>query len=620
MSLEYDSKNNSSQAQSNTNQNQTQSRTSDQRTRGLNALAALQGTGNNRGNIHEYTEAVHAAVCANVKRAGETLSASVGLDVTLIDNKSHAFLALSAVVINLTDSVSKTTMSYALLIEGSRKLNPIRLEHVMPPVELDRPAADCYDDQTVSIVIDYLKSQYPGHKINLIGSNVVPTSLSSRPNLNEDSDLALMVFHAINANLVKLDRALGGNEFALSVVDIVGDSNVQVEAKIDVSPVTRYNASGDPLRSDCVVEIGVANRSNNSSAKFSSETGITEAVAYVDLSYIDPEKLPRAHQNQMPDQRYRARVVITSLDSPKLAAVTPETFALALSSITTLDRDNSWMRLMMPNFGKTNGIDKRAIGAIGYECAHLTDDGLPAFIDVSGESVNATPGVLADLLRTAVLPGLIYSMDITACSELGWLHGALLAAAKGHPEAQADLHKAFDTLTAGNFSRNIDRDKPIVFNEQTLIPMGYYFDENDQKRDLRDFDHLAMLNIYGPKGDISVVETFDGCLDDQEVPVLIRLNTYIDLLKKTIGKSVTVTGWAWRVTFNNEALSALNNALAACGFNARSNNLGTFVSGTGRRGNSVALQQSVIMNHYTSVGNGNSYGSVGNYNTFIPRY
>lgn len=576
----------------------------------------LNNTGNTRGITHEFTEACFDAISKMILNR----SLSYPATATLLDNKSNMALALSTIVLYVFSEDKKFVAASGLMIEGSRRLNPINITgHGQTPIQIDRPAAECYDSETSRLIMEVAAEDFPGATLIDAGVNIIPLNVASQENLENSAELSGLLFHALNAAIITLNQAIGSTEFILSAAELITDRTVQLTANIDPNPASQLQtASGRPVRTDVIITTAAAVSENNNVSKFSKETDITIAGLYIDLAYIDSASIPTQSgpyaQVVERTQRYRARAVVTTADT-NLAVVTMEGVLLGLSSVTAMDRDNAWMRLFTPRYNKS-GIDLRDIGAIGYECTHLTQDGQPARIDTRSDAFASNNANLAELLNAAIFPGLIYSMDILPCDDLGWIYSAFLAAARGNTAAINEIIQSCDNLTSNEFSKIWRAGTPIANYDNTLVPVGYYTDNNGEKRDLRDYDYLAMLNIMGPKGDMAAVEDFSDFFDQAGIPEMVRLNKYIERLRTIIGPSLEIKGFAHRITFNNEFLIAFNNALAKVGFAVRTNSVGVFVAGSGRRGNTNVLQQPSIGNAgYFNYGNqGGGYANA----TFSP--
>jgi hypothetical protein len=557
--------------------------------------------GNVRGQQQNVTQFVYSAVKEIANAKG--LNLEVALEI--LDN-TVVQVGLSAIV--FSHKHGNNVYFSTLLIEGSETttLKPIKVQFQGRDfTELARPATDFYDATTTHAIIDSLRTTYPGSAVEIIdvGANVISRVVTigkSVADLVKSTEMDLYVFYAINNILAaKLDDT---NEATFNVSVAVSDRNARVRAQIDKNPAPIVSASGLPIRSDVSITISATTGDSLNGAKFVSSDDITVINGYMDLSYIDA-RVAAALQSQITGvavdpssitQTYMPRFVMTRVDS-LLPVYNAEFSLLAIASSLAMSRDNAWMDLFKPRYGRKPGLDLTDVGALGFEAVHLTEDGQAARIDVKSDDFSGNINNLVEYLSTSMFTAINYSMDIVECSDTGGIDSLYLAAATGVPSAIDAVIRHADQLTGGRFSEIWEGGAIATYNN-VIVPMGYYEDKDGVLRDLRTYDYLAMLNKWG-ETDINLVQKFSEAFDKINEDPYYRLSVLKDLLVNTIGSSVNVTSFAHRIDWDPTFLTTLVTAIANAGFIVESNSIGAYSANVNRRGNAAALQQGVKYNN-----------------------
>lgn len=468
---------------------------------------------------------------------------------------------------------------FSLIIEATNRLTNRHININGQNVEIDTVAGDIYNDTLWERVQHVVTESYGFANMNVYdaGAMVLPQELDAEDNLH----IRHILFSASQACYTVMENQLGGKEDPFNV-GFVGN-NDQLVARLDYNPQQAESATGLPIRSALNISLEGAT-AGQTNVYFDQVRQLTSVDCFVDLVYTPPQQV--GYGQQPVTQHYTPRVVMTRVDTD-IDAITMELNLLALSTSTLVSRNHAWAGVYRPRHA-VKGIDLQDIGAIGYEIS-MGQDGEKKKVDTKAESFNGQ--ALHQMLGMFVHERPVLSMDIEEVGELSWIHTAFIAAANGNQEATQLIIDAANNLTNGNFQHLYDG-APIAIDDQNRVHLGYYFDETNTKRDLRDIDYLAMLNLMG-KDDPSLVMDWEATFNQVDVPLELRLEKRFNLIKGAIGGSVHLKGYARRITFNPNFLESLNQACAMAGLSIRPNNMLQDMGGQVQRGNPGLAQWAV---------------------------
>ena len=603
---------------------------------GLANLASRLHLGNQRSQqqntARNVFEALYAIVNNGSYQAGE-------LDLLLLDN-SISNVALSGIVFALAVPESKVILTSLVLVEGSetKNIKPIKTEgradgRELTVIELERPATDLYDAETSAAVKELVYGTLTNTAYDIIdvGATIIPKEIThgkTVAELTSSEAMANTLFFIVNSIQTAMIDVTDNRDRMFSVSWATEDRSARIRANIDLNPAPEFTAALLPIRADVAITIGASTNDNGNSSKFNVSTDISKALGYLDLVYVDKTVAAAALQGESgrfvdPNtitQMYAPRFIITRLDT-LIPLVTPELSLLALASTLAMSKGNAWMGLLKPKYGIRNSRDLRDAGAIGFEATHLTDGNVSARIDIKSDDFNSNPGNLVDFITTVMHTNLTYSQDIVECSDLGSIDSLFLAAAIGNPGAIDKVFRHCDNLTDNRFSTMFSRTEAIATYSNTLIPIGYYYDQEGVQRDLRTYDYLAILNTYG-ETDLPLVEKFANATERNDSDSYYRASVIKDILVNTLGSSVVIKAFAHRIDWNANFLTTLARAISDAGFTVESNSVGAYSATTNRRGNVAALNNAVHYqggsSFYTSGLNGQRVGGVARGQIYAP--
>lgn len=472
---------------------------------------------------------------------------------------------------------------YQLPLEaGGAKIQSTYVNMGNQPIEIERTAGDTVNDELWDKTTLFLRDTF-GPQANYVfcGAMVIYSEIDPE----DDLQIQQIVYAATQAMWTKMENDVLGADAFINV-GMVG--NAVVSAAVDYNPADVFSANGLPVRSNLSISQRVTQANANNQSLHEQQLELTRLDAYVDLIYVKP---PVAQWGQAPiTQHYFPRVVITKLDS-QVDAVNLELQLWALSSGMLAGRQMAWSGVFLPRYN-VSGPDLRDIGAIGFE-VNLTGnpDALPERIPTKSESFGRRE--LLNLIGSAIHDQVVYSLDVEEVGPLSWLTQTFIAAANGDADAYAAIVQAANNLTNNQFG-TIWNGGAIAVDDNNRIHLGYYFDTNGQKKDLRDIDYLAMLNLLGDK-DMQNFHEWVSTFEESSVPLELRLEKRSKLLKALIPEA-RIKGFARRVTFTADFIAALEAAIQQAGLVVRPTNVQPLEGQTAQRGQFNAAQFAVNSN------------------------
>lgn len=382
-----------------------------------------------------------------------------------------------------------------------------------------------------------------------------------------------LLHNATQAVFTIMDNKLGGTEQPFTLGEV--GANDQVVARVEFSRNHEENLVGLPIRSDIITTM-FAQTQTDSQFDLKQTRQLTRVVGYIDLMYQPAAAgFAQAPQMQMggmfqqppmATQMYQPRFVMTAVDT-QTDAVTMELQLLALSSALYLNRGMHWSGTFRGHKGKGNDIDLKDLGALGYE-VNLSGDVNAKPDRLETRSAEFGDAEMRQLISMLIAPKLIYTLDIEEAGELSWINQTFIAAANGNENARTAILQAANNLTMGHFQTLFPIDGQVCYDDQDRIHLGYYYDREGNRRDLREFDYVAILNLAG-KTNPKLVEAWEATHRNINVALEIRLDQRKAILRQLISGDIVIKGFARRVSFDNAFLDALSAAIVKSGLNVR---------------------------------------------------
>lgn len=565
---------------------------------GLSGRSIMNVNSNHRGMVSrsmsgETVSMIHEGM---VERANAVMTAEA-LDICrfLVLDSNQLQVNYSSVLVCMKEVHAGQTHIgvYDLLIESSgRPLQPNISSIDGHTIETIFTPSDVYNHnshwETVKkFVID---SFGVNAQIHDAGCTVIPTEM--------DKDITADRFqkwlhNAVQANVAVLDAKLNTEAGAFTLADF-GDKDI-LTARSEYGSVHGVNIVGLPVREDIELTVSASNSAETAGLDMRPPRELTRVTGYIDLMY-NPQQPAQPQfggfamqQPQMPGVMYQPRLVLTNVEAVT-DVVSMELQLLALSTAIQLGRNGNWwsaFRRPLKSYGETanarKGINLRDVGAIGYEIKDPANPAQPGN-KIDTAAVNFGDQQFAQMMGMFFNQSLLYSLDVEEAGELSWLQQTFIAAANKNEDARKSIVIAANRLTLGCFEKHFQFDAPVCFDDSDRIHLGYYTNSDGHQRDLRELDYLAILNLAG-KDDPTLVEKWERTHLDRNIPLPVRLHERKTIIDRLLSGSVVVKGFARRITFSEQFIKALSDAIEEAGLSVRPGNMvDTFNQGATRGG------------------------------------
>lgn len=524
------------------------------------------------------SEALSKLVKAITTVYTENADKSFEVQVLPIDMNSNTQLSVSVAIVALRDKQNPTAgvAFHTLIVAGSIDAPAPRFENIGGVnTEITRVVGEAYDDTLIKVVRETIARTY-GTQIPLYDADaeVVPRTFD----LADPQAVFTLAANALFACSQELEIHAGGfTDINLAFAE--RDSNLNV--RIAYGQPQFLDPVGLPQRGDIEINFSAA-PANQGQQQVERTSNVSVARGFLDLTWapvVQQQQQGGWAQPVQSFQRYAARFVMTGLESQQLLTIPAQ--LLALIPALSLRENNQWVQAFRNNGFGAEGVDMHDIGAVGIEVNFENNpSGIGSRIDTKSDSFK--PEHLHKLVASTVQPGLILSLDVPECGSSTWYNGVFAAAAAGNPRANQAIIDAANYLTNGRFGNHFHGGR-IAVDEDNRIHLGHYADRSGVRRDIRDIDYLAVLNMVGEK-DLGVVRDWSDTFVKTGFPLALRLAGRKRILTNLVN-DVQITGFARRVTFEADFLDALAKSVAECGLSIRTTapyaDLGSFERASG---------------------------------------
>ena len=503
------------------------------------------------------------------------VSPEVKVELLTLESDANMSFAFSCLLITLKQKAAPQlgVAFHTLILEATGEpLSPITDIVNNVAAEVLRPASEAYDLTLMQAAQNLVLKANPGLPAHVVDACVVPRHFNL-DDLQRIRDLVLNALMATNTHLCMLVNP------DINLINCRDNLNTKTNPVLSInlsfSKTQIEDIVGRPMRSDVIIDFK-SQVSNGQKEK--SVNGVTNEIKLSQLSgFIDlvPLKRPAYGGPYQPvnpygimnaPKAYAARFIITDVSSDY--SQTPAGILLALATSISVSRDSNWMTTFKPSmYSDKNTIDLHDIGALNYE-TKINPDSAHELINTKTEKLEE----LSTYIRALVDDRIFVSLDCPIAAPQSWYLSLFLEAANGHRAAIDTIINAADSLTNNNFS-NIFKDPTIaIFTDLgNHIHNGWWTDKSGLKRDIRDFDHLAVCNLVGKKNPQFIKEWSDTFLKTN-YPIAIRLSARRKMISNLSNESAVFTGFSQRITFTSAFMSALNQAIMATGVGVQINN------------------------------------------------
>jgi hypothetical protein len=480
-------------------------------------------------------------------------SGAFGYRTVLMDVADKPYLNVSSLVIvgQATEAPEAGVGFHILLLEGSiDEIAPIQRNEQGESFLIRRVVGDAYNIALVTAIKEEISSRYgvPVNKIYDGRASVVPADVKAEDDQRLEELIVKAMQAAAMAIVVKLPDFKDLNLASL-------DRNQQIISVVSLSaerPAT--NAEGYPIRSDFRLSLSAVDKSlsQEDTFAFSSEANVATQTGYVDLIFNPTTEGSKEYL-------YQPVFVINSLEATSLQ--TTGMALLAVSNTSAVATDGVWTRQFNPRTQHHRPGGLNDIGALGYDLGdHKKID--TRFEDFTQQDFMA-------LMRAVVVPDLAFCLDTPETDSSSFWTAPFGFAAAGDVDAIQHLLDAANELTNGAFAK-IYNDKGgrgtnggVMIDLGIRVVQGYYTDSDGTRRDIADYDNLAIMNLFGDKDPNLIKEysdTFLATTGSQDY----RMAKRIRILERL--QAFRLTGFATRNMFEPAFIEALTAACGMAGF------------------------------------------------------
>lgn len=535
---------------------------------------------------------------------------NTGLDVNVLtlDNQQISGIYYSSVVLcmRMVNSQVNGVAFYTMLLTSTRDMPNSKTETILGKAyEIKVVPGEVFDNVYVERVAKVVADAFPGLKLFNVGGTTVPADF----NTEDPAAIHRLIYNASAAVYSEL-RQRQPDFQDINLGNAKNDNNLQVN--IVFGRETIENSTSEPMRSDVDVSFVTAQATNNPNESLNNQARRSDRFGKV-VGFIDPVWSPVQVQQSawgiydpqmamMMSQKYAARFVVTHLESTQVPTL--PAYLLLLLTALPVDMNQTWYHAFynQNRFADKKGqIDLTDVGALNIE-ANLPSAKHPAgntsgFGDrVDTRAKDFTPALFGTYMRRIFRDGMMFALDVPLCGPQTWYLDVFKAASDGKREAIEAIFGAADYLTNGGFSQQFNSGNGVrsIFADQgSIVHLGYYEDADGRKRDIRDIDHLAVLNAYG-ETDMNIVRKWSDSFLLVNMPIQQRLSDRWNIIQAITKNRAVLTGTAQRVTFTDHFLQSLDQAAAGAGLSVKTNTPMSSLMENVERGVAAYVNQALV--------------------------
>lgn len=568
------------QAQQNPSQSQQRMNTS-------NAFSPWDyGAGNNSGTFGQVIHANSGSEVFNriievMQKAIVASNAQDYLEVVPFAREVHKDLDFSVIVVLRNSNVPlkpgapkhNYVMAQALFVESSGEVvRPVIDNSGRKPVTLSLTTEDANNSILVAYLTDKLQAKYPNQKISLID----PVILSRDMKLENENEIRSI----LDASVIAVQTRAVANMPGFQDYNFViahGGSDLQLPVTVNITGgETRADLTGRPIYTDADVVVTLERnngRSNSQIPVFNSpdeRREICSTGVMVDLVPVAPSLLAENRTGQRgrqftPDAAWAPRLIARLTE--QYLTRTPAGIMFAIASMSELARERMYAQTFRQvRSGGNKGTNYRDLGYLNIEARLSEDEEDERFGKViDTRSSKFDDRALGLLLDNTVTFSPLLAVDCYTTGVQAYTTTQLYMAARGSKDAalraNSELMHSMNCATNGGLAKIIDLDMKLVDGPGDLVHVGYWYDNDNRKRDLAEVDNYLGMAVAAGTNNPQVVRDWTDTYFSRD-PEVVRMSNRLQLLQSVTQGTVVVTGTALRAEINPEPIAAFVEALA----------------------------------------------------------
>ncbi len=427
----------------------------------------------------------------------------------------------------------------------------------------------------------------PGARVVMVGSQVVPASLTAKIDPNKDNESLVVpilnnAFNAICTLFEDYERsATGRKDVGKRITPSALGKGQRLEVRYDHSGQVVTDTSGLPVAADIVADLSISIADDESGGRERTyfQQQVMKVSASIDLYVTDPER--ENDRGRGYSRRDRDRIVPFLQPVLNITQISPATSTmpynlgsvlLALDTIIQQTNDLKWSRGLQPRpFVEGSSQRRRQILNLGYIPTLNPDDRNAVPIDLSPDM---TDDDIFEFLDAHLVDRVAVGMIISKTGDRSWVSGffSALAADPRDRRLQEILIREADILTGGRFSEFADRADLFKGDVVSMIPtkalIGTWRDEDGNERALTEWN-VATVRSYlknSPRAD-EIAADFQRTFEDTTRSIDANLAERFDILNRFVPE-VRVLATGDMVVLSDLFMEVLSESIAAARMDA----------------------------------------------------
>jgi len=421
---------------------------------------------------------------------------SVEYQVQILNKDDYAGLGISAVVVIGVDRSTNIDVAATVFLMASTANTEASIIREGDISYEAKPLPYDLVDSTMDDALEKLFSQVlpSGIREPIVTYIVIPRRLNTSDEQTQGTIAAI----AGNGILNKLDFTAAGKR-DVNLIKDVAQGDLSVRKTWNGYQEQECDALGNPVRADIH---SIQSESTDKTRQSSSM--ITRTGLYVEMVHNGEAGLGDSYGRGAPPPLYKPRLVITKVETPVLQSY--GMFWMAIGHTLTIVDNQRWINSFLPQkYRPNNEFNLREYGSTGLEFNYSDDRNAEgALINTDGISDSKLLGMVS----TSMSRNPELCIDILEGGPQSALMAGVDQAVEVKSAAYTQLLESANELTNAKLQELVESGRydwkfgdPILVDYGMRILAGNYTDAKGQRRDSRDFDYLAYLNILAGRGE-----------------------------------------------------------------------------------------------------------------------